>query len=54
MTNLTELVKALIAGVVTGAVFGWLRLPLPVPSALAGVVGIFGILIGFLLFKRIR
>lgn len=39
-------VKATAAGAVLGAVFQKLRLPLPAPPVLAGVMGILGILIG--------
>ena len=37
---------ALIVGIVVGAVFSSLKLPVPAPEALSGVLGIFGIYIG--------
>lgn len=39
-------IKATAAGAVLGAVFQKLKLPLPAPPVLAGVMGILGVLIG--------
>lgn len=41
-----ELFLSLLAGIVIGVVFKFLRLPLPAPPVLAGVLGIFGVYIG--------
>jgi XapX domain-containing protein len=44
-------IKCLLTGFVTGAVFGFLKLPIPAPMVLEGVVGIFGIFLGYRLVK---
>lgn len=41
-----EVILSLIAGMVIGIVFKMLKLPLPAPPVLAGVVGIFGVYLG--------
>ena len=55
MTNLNpvtmELFKALATGFVTGAVFAWMKLPIPAPPVLSGIVGIIGIYLGYLALK---
>jgi XapX domain-containing protein len=43
---MTELLVSLLTGIVCGVVFSMLRLPLPAPPVLAGVLGIVGIFIG--------
>ncbi|WP_044957710.1 XapX domain-containing protein [Halarchaeum acidiphilum] len=45
--NTTLVVAALLVGVATGVVFAGLRVPLPAPPSLPGVVGIIGIYIGY-------
>lgn len=40
---------ALVTGTITGAVFSLLKLPIPAPPALAGVIGIVGVWLGFAL-----
>ncbi|KRQ85828.1 hypothetical protein ABG79_02392 [Caloramator mitchellensis] len=35
-----------LAGVILGAIFKKLRLPLPAPPTLAGVLGVLGVLLG--------
>lgn len=37
----------LLTGAITGAVFSLLKLPIPAPPALAGIIGIIGIWLGF-------
>ena len=39
-------IKATIAGAILGAIFQKLKLPLPAPPVFAGIVGIFGVLVG--------
>lgn len=46
--------KALLCGVVTGALFTLLKLPAPVPQALEGTLGIIGLWLGFFLVIIIR
>lgn len=49
-----EIVKALIVGIVTGALFSYLKLPVPAPTAAAGVAGVVGIFLGFFLFSKFK
>ena len=39
----------LLTGTITGAIFSLLKLPIPAPPALAGIIGIIGIWLGFAL-----
>lgn len=41
-----ELLLSIFAGIVIGVVFKFLRLPLPAPPVLAGVLGVFGVYLG--------
>jgi XapX domain-containing protein len=43
---MTEILLALTAGVLVGIVFSLVKLPLPAPPVLSGIVGIFGIYLG--------
>ncbi len=40
-------IKAVVAGIVVGFLFARLNLPMPAPPALAGVLGIVGIYLGY-------
>jgi XapX domain-containing protein len=40
-------IKALAVGVIVGLLFARLGLPIPAPPALAGVLGIIGIYLGY-------
>jgi len=55
MDNLIALCKdpflALITGLVVGIVFSAIKLPIPAPPALPGVLGIAGIYLGSVLWK---
>lgn len=42
-------ILALLTGVIVGALFTFLRFPLPAPTALAGILGVVGIYLGYLL-----
>ena len=46
------ILKSLAVGVGVGFVFGAVKLPIPAPHALAGVMGVFGIYLGYILAKR--
>ncbi|WP_226036267.1 XapX domain-containing protein [Aquibacillus saliphilus] len=46
-----EVLLALVTGLVVGFLFAWFKLPIPAPPALAGVVGIVGIYLGFRLYN---
>lgn len=48
-----ELIVALLTGLVVGAVFKLLKLPLPAPPVLAGILGIVGIYLGGVLTERL-
>lgn len=42
---------ALLTGIITGAVFAALRIPIPAPPTLVGVMGIVGIYVGYKLIE---
>lgn len=46
-----DLVVSLAVGAAVGMVFAVMRLPVPAPPTLAGVVGILGIFIGYRLVR---
>ncbi|PSQ41840.1 XapX domain-containing protein [Halobacteriales archaeon SW_7_68_16] len=46
------LVLAVLTGLVTGAVFAFIGVPIPAPPALPGVAGIVGIYAGFKLVEH--
>lgn len=48
-----EVLLALLAGLLCGVVFALVRLPIPAPPTWAGVAGIAGILLGYLLMGRL-
>lgn len=41
-----ELILSLVAGLAVGIIFKFLKLPLPAPPVLAGVLGIVGVYLG--------
>jgi len=47
------IIKSILTGATVGLIFGLLKLPIPAPSALAGVLGVAGIYIGFVIAKLI-
>jgi len=51
MNNLIEILKVFIVGLVIGSIFTFLKLPIPAPGVLAGVIGIFGIYLGMIIIK---
>jgi XapX domain-containing protein len=44
---------ALGAGLAVGVLFAWLRLPLPAPPTLTGILGAFGVFLGSVLFRML-
>lgn len=43
---------ALVVGLAVGALFGGVRLPIPAPPTLAGVAGVVGVYLGYLLITH--
>jgi XapX domain-containing protein len=41
-----EIFLALVAGLLVGIIFKFLKLPIPAPPVLTGVIGIFGVYFG--------
>ncbi|MCL6573122.1 MAG: DUF1427 family protein [Bacillus sp. (in: Bacteria)] len=48
-----EVTLALIAGIVVGMLFKFLKLPLPAPPVFSAVVGVFGVYFGGVLLEWI-
>ncbi|KAB7895260.1 XapX domain-containing protein [Rouxiella sp. S1S-2] len=48
-----QIFYALIAGLSVGLFFSWLKLPLPAPPTLVGIVGAAGVFLGSVLFKTV-
>jgi XapX domain-containing protein len=51
MNEIRDIILALITGMIMGGAFTLMKLPIPSPQNIAGVVGIFGIFLGFVLVK---
>ncbi|SDC22501.1 XapX domain-containing protein [Pelagirhabdus alkalitolerans] len=49
-----EIFLALIAGILVGILFKFLRLPLPAPPVFSAVVGVFGVYFGGVIAEYIR
>jgi len=49
-----EIIKATLAGMACGVVFSLLRLPIPAPPVIAGVMGIVGVFAGYVLVNWLR
>ncbi|PKG22587.1 XapX domain-containing protein [Niallia nealsonii] len=47
------MVLALLTGFLTGFIFALLKLPIPAPGALPGIVGIIGIYAGFKVYEQL-
>jgi XapX domain-containing protein len=52
--DLGLILKSLITGLVTGIIFSFFKLPIPAPTILAGVVGIFGIYLGYVVIQYLK
>lgn len=48
---LTTNLLALGAGLFVGLLFTWLKLPLPAPPTMTGILGAFGVYMGSVLFR---
>jgi XapX domain-containing protein len=44
---------AILAGLSVGMLFSWLRLPLPAPPTLTGILGAAGVFLGSVLFNTV-
>lgn len=51
--NTTIVALALLTGLVTGAAFSFLRIPIPAPPNVAGIMGIVGIYLGYKLVESL-
>lgn len=48
-----EIFMALVAGLIVGFIFALLRLPIPAPPVLSGLIGIIGIFLGYKAFQML-
>ncbi|MCK8828443.1 DUF1427 family protein [Natroniella acetigena] len=48
---MNQVILAMISGLIVGALFSWLGLPVPAPPTLAGVMGVVGIYLGFIIMN---
>jgi len=47
----SQLALALLAGILAGALFSFIQIPIPAPPNLAGILGIVGIFVGYRLVQ---
>lgn len=47
-----DVILATLTGIIVGLVFARLKLPIPAPSNLAGVMGIVGLFLGYVIATR--
>ena len=52
MVSATAAALALLTGFLTGAVFRFLNVPIPAPPNLAGILGIVGIYLGYVVLDH--
>lgn len=52
MEDFKQVLLALATGMTVGLIFSKLKLPSPAPGSLAGVMGVVGIFIGFILGNK--
>ncbi|WP_209123399.1 XapX domain-containing protein [Alkalihalobacillus sp. BA299] len=48
-----EIIMALLAGLIVGLLFAFIKLPIPAPPAFPGIAGIIGIYLGYKLLQWI-
>ena len=48
-----QVILSLVTGMAVGLAFALLRLPVPAPPTLAGLLGIVGIFLGYIVGKRV-
>jgi len=44
---------ALLSGVLAGAIFAFIKLPIPAPPSLAGLLGVVGITVGYMVVTKL-
>lgn len=49
---MSQSLMSLLTGAIVGVIFGLLKLPVPAPNALAGIMGIIGIFVGYMLVTK--
>lgn len=50
---MSEIILSLIAGIICGILFALVKLPIPAPPSISGLLGIVGIVAGYYLIKLI-
>ena len=46
-----EVILTLCSGIVLGGIFSLLKLPIPAPQTIAGIMGVVGIFLGYFIVK---
>ena len=46
--------QASLVGLVTGVLYSWLRLPIPAPNVLGGILAIWGTYLGLVIVQAIK
>jgi XapX domain-containing protein len=54
MQEIKTILISFVVGIVTGGIFTFLKLPLPAATNWAGIIGIVGIFVGYLLVNLLR
>jgi XapX domain-containing protein len=49
-----QIIISFFTGLVMGGIFTILRLPIPAPPTMAGIAGIIGIFLGYVLIKLLK
>ncbi len=49
---MTQVLLAFVTGAVVGIIFGLIKLPLPAPATVAGVMGVVGLFCGYLVVSH--
>lgn len=47
-------ILSIFTGLVTGFIFGLVKLPIPAPDNIKGVLGVAGIFLGYMIVQKIR
>lgn len=49
-----EILLSTLSGAIVGLVFGFMKLPIPAPPSLTGIMGIVGIFLGYIVSQNWR